>query len=117
MANYLQPYISNLSITEKREIFSLRNSMNNIPSNFGLEENCECGKIESTKHIYECRLLNQKEENEKYEEIYSEKVGKIRTIYRRFKENMETREKLKMKTSHVTNGPLFSVHCIVNCNG
>ena len=117
MANYLQPYISNLSITEKQEIFSLRNSMVNIPTNFGIEENCQCGKLESTKHIYECKIFNEEEAKEKYEEIYSEKIGQIRNIYMRYKENMKNREKLKMETSHVTNGPLFSVHCIDNSNG
>ena len=30
---------------------------------------------------------------------------------------MKNREKLKMETSHVTNGPLFSVHFLENSNG
>ena len=80
LSDYLQPYSSNLTIKEKQEIFSIRNSMVNIPTNFGLEEKCMCGKIESLSHIYECKILNEEKQIVKYEEIYSENIGKIKII-------------------------------------
>ena len=94
MASYLQPYSSNLTIKEKQEIFSIRNSM-----------------------VNECKILNEEQPRVKYEEIYSENIGKIKILYERYKENMERREELKIEKSHLTNGPPFIVNPIVNGDG
>ena len=55
MAEYLMPGYQNITLDEQRSIFSLRNRMVNIPSNFPKGENevtmCPCGKTETMSHI------------------------------------------------------------------
>ena len=122
MASYLQPFSSALTISEKQEIFSIRNGMVNIPSNFGTKNECECGKIENSAHIYECQKWNREQPKIEFEEIYSENIGRIRIIHERFQKNMNEREKqlnnpIKNENFHETNGPLFAVVDMVNSNG
>jgi hypothetical protein len=55
MSEYLLPFNSELSIEGKQRLFSARNKMVNISSNFSsskLETNCICGEQESMQHIY-----------------------------------------------------------------
>ena len=64
MSEYLQPYNEELSIDERRKLFSFRNKMTDIPSNFPRTknvENCWCGENEDMAHIYECKMLNNEE--------------------------------------------------------
>ena len=57
MADYLTPSDKELSITDKRYIFAIRNRMIDIPTNFpsknrNNDEKCrKCGDIESIKTI------------------------------------------------------------------
>ena len=54
MAEYLLPN-EEFSISEKRDIFSIRNRMINIENNFrvnDIRKTCICGGIEDMKHIY-----------------------------------------------------------------
>ena len=140
MAAYLQPYSSALSIREKQEIFSIRNGMVNIPDNFGTKSICVCGNFENTAHVYECQTLNKEKPKIEFAEIYSENIGKIKSINERFQKNMNQREnmnqgeninqrenmnhrkkQIKLKTTnenfHVTNGPLFAIYSMVDSNG
>ena len=54
--------------------------MVNIPANFGSEKECKCGLIENSAHIYECKILNNEQPKIKFQNIYSEHIGKIRII-------------------------------------
>ena len=101
MASYLQPYCSFLTINEKQEIFSIRNGMINIPANYGTNSECICGNNENSAHIYECQKLNEEQPKIKFEQIFSENVGKIRIVYERFKKNMNERDK-QMKNKIAT---------------
>ena len=122
MASYLQPYSSTLKINEKQEIFSIRNKMVNIPANFGTINECICGTTENSAHIYDCQKLNKERPKIEYEQIYSENIWKIKSVYERFKRNMNEREKqmnwkMDNENLHETNGPLFSKCSMVNTNG
>ena len=87
--------------------------MINIPSNFSSnwEAKCECGEIESMKHIYECKILNMnKEITIPYENIYNGNIKQQIEVYKRFKENLINREKLK---NEIISNPCDSlVRCI-----
>ena len=73
-------------------MFSIRNRMINIKSNFKQrrkEENCICGDIETMEHIWNCKLSNTEiKQNEKYENIFNgnltqqiiRKTGKVHRI-------------------------------------
>ena len=100
MAEYLKPYGNILTISDKRYIFSMRNRMVQIPTNFPLkdkntDENCKkCGKKENMKHIYMCSLRKENTE-EKYEMIFGENLEQMKKVYLKFKDNYENREKQK----------------------
>ena len=60
MADYLKPFNQNLTVEEKRKVFSIRNRMIEIGNNFGRSEKCiMCGKNEDMNHIYHCEYLNE----------------------------------------------------------
>ena len=121
MADYLLPNSSELTISEKQEIFAMRNRMTNIPANFSsMKETmkCVCGLTEQMAHIYECIYLNKEKITTQYENIFKENVENMKIILKRFKQNMEKREKiqkLKQEFHETFTGPLFPVQCsIVN---
>ena len=99
MAEYLTPGCEKLTITEQRNIFAIRNRMVDIPMNFTKDqksEKCACGFFESMKHIYECKLWNQKENIEvEYEEIFKENILKQLKVSKIFFQNLEKREEHK----------------------
>ena len=49
MADYLLPF-NTMKITEKQNIFSIRNRMIDIKDNFGKSDNCICGSEENMNH-------------------------------------------------------------------
>ena len=73
MADYLLPFNNKLTIDEKYNLFAIRNKMINIQSNFSsrCEVKCECGEKEFTKHIYECKLYNDRKTTIPYESVYN----------------------------------------------
>ena len=101
MAEYLKPYGNILTISDKRYIFSMRNRMVQIPSNFPIkdkntDENCkQCGKREDMKHIYMCGSRKEKTK-ENYEIIFGENLEQMKRIYLKFKNNHENRENHKI---------------------
>ena len=114
MSEYLLPFNNKLTISEKCEIFAVRNRMINIPSNFSsnCEAKCECGAIENMKHIYECKLLNMnKKITIPYENIYNGNLKQQIEVYRRFKENLVKRDNYKDEI--ISNPCDSSVHCII----
>ena len=100
MSEFLLPFNNKLTISEKCELFAVRNRMIDIPSNFSsnCEAKCECGVIENMKHIYECKILNMnKKTTIPYENVYNGNLQQQIEVYRRFKENLIRREQLKEK--------------------
>ena len=107
MSDYLLPNKSKLSNDDKKYLFSIRNRMIRINSNFyGQKEKenlcpSECGKFENMLHIYECQILNENTNNHlQYEKIYNGTLVEKIQIYKRMKKNIERRnfyeEKKKM---------------------
>ena len=96
MAEYLLPD-NCLTIDNKRQLFSIRNRMLNISSNFSSNKKnksvCFCGTNEDMKHIYECKYLNMDEPLENYEKIHTGTMNQQINVFRRFEVNLENREK------------------------
>ena len=101
MAEYLTPLASELSITEKCEIFEIRNKMKrNIPANFSssnIKHKCLCGSRENMKHIYLCKELNIEEPETDYDFIYSNNIKKVKQVFERYVINDNKREELLNK--------------------
>ena len=100
MADYLLPYNRSISIDQKRQIFSIRNRMINIPANFQKGQGnrkCICGENEIMKHIYNCKLLNRKEirTNEPYENIFNGNIEQQNEVMEIFEENLRKLEKIR----------------------
>ena len=99
MCEYLLPGDNNLSISDKRNMFSIRNRMVNIFSNFPykqeLDENCVCGETETMEHIYTCTKLNSDKIILPYSYIHTGNVTQQIIVYKRFKQSYERREEIK----------------------
>ena len=86
MADYLMPNCEGLSISDKRYIFSMRNRMIQIPTNFPtknkrLDEKCQiCEEKETMNHLYICKW-NNKNNNIKYEEIFGNHMKNLEKVY------------------------------------
>ena len=97
MAEYLMPNDSNLTISQKRDIFEVRNRMLPIPQNFPAEDKCDkCVKCEQTEdmlHIYYSECWNNEVLNIPYENIYSENISHIKKVFLQIKVNFERRNK------------------------
>ena len=109
-ADYLLPNTA-LNIEDQRTIFAIRNRMINIPSNF-ISKNkndikCVCNNIEEMKHIYECQYLNEEKPDIQYEAIFNGTIYEQKKVLRRFKRNIETRQRLKETNPN---------HVILNCD-
>ena len=117
MAEYLQPNEEEISISDQRNIFAIRNRMVEIPNNFKRnkeEQKCVCGENETTKHIYNCEQLNSDEKyrNIQFEEIFKDNIKKQLEISRIFFKNLQSRERqlIAENISHVIQrDPLCSV--------
>ena len=96
MSDYLLPF-NNQSIEEKREMFAVKTSMVNITANFSTnsETKCECGQRENMKHIYECKIYNKENPEVEFEKIYNGNLNEQKMVFRKFKQNMQKREKIK----------------------
>ena len=85
--------------------------MINIPSNFiSREQNenkCVCGNKEEMKHIFECKELNMKKVEVRYEKIFNGTITEQKQILQRFKENLAMRSMLKENTTN---------HVILSCD-
>ena len=97
--DYLMPYDS-LTLDTKRKMFKFRTRMNLIPANFSStnwELRCEkpCSENLTNEHIYNCKILNEKEENEiQYKNIFNgtifEKIKAMNLMNQKY-------EKMKLK--------------------
>ena len=74
MADYLLPENKDLSISQKQQLFAVKNRMVTIPANFPkpkTEYICQCGSKEDMEHIFYCSILNEGRKNDlKYEKLY-----------------------------------------------
>ena len=113
MADYLMPSEENLTISDKRYIFAIRNRMIQIPNNFptknkNIEEKCRlCGEKEVMKHLYDCKW-NSENENVKFEKIYGDNIKNMKKVYNQFKSKYEDREKYLNFPCDPICDPLFS---------
>ena len=103
MAEYLMPNDEQLSIEGQRYIFAIRNRMVNVPVNFPKNQSevkCACGVKEDMQHIYLCEYWNKQIEPKEYTYIFSDKVKEQVEVYKRFKANIEIREKYLSENDH-----------------
>ena len=125
MSEYLMPF-NELSIDDKRKLFSIRNKMVKISSNFSSKQNntskCICHETEDMEHIYVCKYLNEKEIIVEYEKLFNGNMIELTYILRRYEENLEKREKYcnmenEETPSHVIHRDPLSSTLLVNSNG
>ena len=90
------PNDSNLNISQKRDIFEVRNRMLPIPHNFPSQEkydNCvKCEHTEDMLHIYDSECWRIEVMNIPYENIYSENIIHLKKVFLQFKVNFERRK-------------------------
>ena len=94
MSDYLLPSTSGLTISEKQEMFSIKNRMVQISYNFPQNKNideCLCGEKETLEHIYSCKLLNKEEHQLSFNLIFTGNIGEQITIFKIFQNNMKER--------------------------
>ena len=90
MSEYLQPSNLALTIEQKREMFSNRNRIIDIPQNFpgkNIHNKCVCGETEEMIHIYNCERLEKSETNLPYEKIFNGNMKQQIEVFNIFKEN------------------------------
>jgi hypothetical protein len=122
MAEYLIPNFKNLSISDKRKIFEIRNGMLPITANFPIkgEEKLCCNLIEDTKHIYTCKYWSDKSEKPNFEKIYTDNMNDLTKVYKHYMIHLTKKEKFEfeqekaekeLRSPHaiVQSDPLFSV--------
>ena len=118
------PNEEGLSISDQRDISSVRNRMTPIPANFSSKKTeymCVCGETEDMRHIYVCQYWNTTNENLNYDLIFSDNMKQLKKVYNRYiqsyknGENYITEKEENEKTediiTHVISNrdPLFSV--------
>ena len=116
------PNFKNLSISDKRKIFEIRNGMLPITANFPIkgEEKLCCNSIEDTKHIYTCKYWSDKSEKPNFEKIYTDNMNDLTKVYKHYMINLTKKEKFEfeqekaekeLRSPHVIvqSDPLFSV--------
>ena len=95
MGDYLFPS-NELTVSQQREIFSIRSRMNELPNNFGGKELCEtkCGETQTNEHILTCDILNDGNEDKiQMEKMWNGSVAEKTEVLNRFIKNMSEREK------------------------
>ena len=106
MAEYLLPTNSNLTISQKQKLFSVKNRMIEISENFPnkqMEDKCPCGQPETILHIYNCETLNTGETQIlDYDHIYNGKIQDQIRIFEKLESNLNKREQLKQKENDDT---------------
>ena len=95
MSEYLMPQ-TELNISEKRDMFAVKNRMTDISSNFSSNkeiEKCWCGENLNMEHIYMCSLLNSEITDMPYNKLFNGSLNEQVEVYKRFRNNMSEREK------------------------
>ena len=120
MAEYLLPN-DELSITEKRYIFSMRNRMINIENNFRgkmEKKTCICGEYEDMNHIYSCKIKNSQIEKVPYKMIFGNDIKQMKIISERFRKIFEEKdlEKRNILPRILKVDPLYSIYTGMEIN-
>ena len=69
--------------------------MLDIPDNFGDHSKiCICENLESMKHLYECKSMNENEAEISFEKIYNGNVNEQLKVSKRMNIVLEKREKM-----------------------
>ena len=101
MAEYLLPKNSKLTISQKQQMFSVKNRMIEISENFhgkDMDNKCSCGQLETILHIYNCETLDTGEKILlEYDNIYNGKIEDQIRIFEKVESNLKKREQLKQK--------------------
>ena len=95
MADYLMPNEVGLTISDQRDIFSVRNRMTPIPANFSSKKTeyiCVCGETEDMRHIYVCQYWNNTNENVDCDLIFTDNMKQLKKVYNRFVQSYKNRE-------------------------
>ena len=102
MAEYLTPLNRKMNIENKRMMFSVRNRMINIKSNFKqgkTEHRCICGHTETMDHIWICeKVNNEKIQKENYSQIFNGNLTQQIGIFEKFKEKLERYKMMNNKS-------------------
>ena len=102
MAEYLLPE-NKITISEKQRLFSVKNRMIKIPSNFPkskTEYTCQCGMKEDQEHIYNCETyINEKKNRIEYEKLYTGTISEQVEVFRILENNLELREEFKIEAN------------------
>ena len=124
MAEYLLPINKKLTIEKKREMFSVRNRMINIESNFKNRKQtpkCLCQKEENMEHIWNCQLFKVKGENNgKFEQIFKGNLKEQIEIFEQFIEKFERYNSMKNEKKKINTypGDPNGIHCsMLNSKG
>ena len=90
--------MTNLILVKKRDQFSLKNRMIQLPCNFGnSNEKCICGADENMPHVYSCLHLNERKEIISFDNLKNGSISDQIEILKRFEYNMERRKEIKQK--------------------
>ena len=83
--------------------------MIDIPNNFSSksEHKCECGEIETMSHIYQCELYTEGKQALPYDKIFCGNLIEEIEVYKKFKQNLEKRDKMKQISYPRDFGPLY----------
>ena len=94
MADYLLPQ-ANMSLTDQRELFSVRCHTNDLGANRGIIEYCEteCGEILNNSHIFQCCRLNTPEEKWDLEKVLNGFIIEKKQHLQTWRNNMKKRDK------------------------
>ena len=119
MSDFLLPTNDELTISEKRRLFAVKNRMIEIPSNFPkskIKSDCSCGQEEDMTHIYNCEILNSEKPNLKYDRIFNGSICEQIEVFNRFEENMKKRENILNEKRTISPSDPPVIHCS-NSNG
>jgi hypothetical protein len=116
MAEYLLPSNTALTISERQQMFAVKNRMVEIPANFPnpkIENICICGEKEDMKHIYQCETINDGEQPDlKYEKIFEGNICEQIEVFRKFERNFENRKNLnEIKKEDLIPRDPHVIHC------
>ena len=109
----IQEYLlsDDISIRNKKLIFSLRSEMVSVSKNYGLIKLCKyCPEIDSQEHLIKCVKLEEVKPNTilnhneiEYKDIFSNNVDKMKLLVEHFRRALEAREILEEKTDREKN--------------
>ena len=101
MAYYLLPHDFNMTIEDKKLLFSLKNRMFQLSNDFNIDKNnkqlcvMKCGSEENLEHIYNCLKINiQSKNKESYNLLYNGTLIIQDKIFKIIKEKITIRQRI-----------------------